>query len=47
MIIFRRLFIKDEITDVVICGGDGTVNAVVGALQGDTGKYRYHTHGFR
>jgi len=25
---------KDAITDVVICGGDGTVNAVVNALQG-------------
>ena len=34
MIIFRRLIKKEVITDVVICGGDGTVNAVVNALQG-------------
>ena len=25
---------KEDVTDVVICGGDGTINAVVNALQG-------------
>ena len=30
----QKLIVKDQITDVVICGGDGTVNAVVDALQG-------------
>jgi diacylglycerol kinase (ATP) len=30
----REIIIKDGITDVVICGGDGTVNAVINALQG-------------
>jgi diacylglycerol kinase (ATP) len=30
----QQIILKDEITDVVICGGDGTVNAVVNALQG-------------
>jgi diacylglycerol kinase (ATP) len=30
----KNLILKDQITDVVICGGDGTVNAVVDALQG-------------
>ncbi len=30
----QKIVHKDAITDVVICGGDGTVNAVVGALQG-------------
>jgi diacylglycerol kinase (ATP) len=30
----QKIIKKDEITDVVICGGDGTVNAVVNALQG-------------
>jgi diacylglycerol kinase (ATP) len=29
----RRMIKKDKITDVVICGGDGTLNAVVNALQ--------------
>lgn len=32
----QRIIKKDAITDVVICGGDGTVNAVVNALQGIT-----------
>jgi diacylglycerol kinase family enzyme len=30
----QKIIQKDAITDVVICGGDGTVNAVVNALQG-------------
>lgn len=30
----HRIIKKDGITDVVICGGDGTVNAVIKALQG-------------
>src|ERR1700732_2524283 len=30
----QKIIKKDAITDVVICGGDGTVNAVVNALQG-------------
>ncbi len=30
----EKVIKKDGITDVVICGGDGTVNAVVNALQG-------------
>jgi diacylglycerol kinase (ATP) len=30
----RRIIKKDAITDVVICGGDGTLNAVANALQG-------------
>jgi diacylglycerol kinase (ATP) len=30
----QKLIGKDKITDVVICGGDGTVNAVTDALQG-------------
>jgi diacylglycerol kinase (ATP) len=30
----RRMIKKDMITDVVICGGDGTLNAVANALQG-------------
>jgi diacylglycerol kinase (ATP) len=30
----QKLIRKDQITDVVICGGDGTVNAVADALQG-------------
>jgi diacylglycerol kinase (ATP) len=30
----QQVIQKDAITDVVICGGDGTVNAVVDALQG-------------
>ncbi len=34
MITWRQIIKKDGITDVVICGGDGTVNAVVNALQG-------------
>jgi len=29
----QQIIRKDSITDVVICGGDGTVNAVVNALQ--------------
>jgi diacylglycerol kinase (ATP) len=30
----RKKIKRDSITDVVICGGDGTLNAVVNALQG-------------
>jgi diacylglycerol kinase (ATP) len=30
----KEIIKKDAVTDVVICGGDGTVNAVVNALQG-------------
>ncbi len=30
----QKLIKKEAVTDVVICGGDGTVNAVVNALQG-------------
>jgi YegS/Rv2252/BmrU family lipid kinase len=30
----QKIILIDAITDVVICGGDGTVNAVVNALQG-------------
>jgi diacylglycerol kinase (ATP) len=30
----QNLILKNQITDVVICGGDGTVNAVADALQG-------------
>src|SRR5450755_2382161 len=30
----RRIIKKDAVTDVVICGGDGTLNAVANALQG-------------
>ena len=30
----QQIIKKEAITDVVICGGDGTVNAVVNALQG-------------
>ncbi len=30
----QKIIHEDAITDVVICGGDGTVNAVVSALQG-------------
>lgn len=30
----RELIIKEQVTDIVICGGDGTVNAVAAALQG-------------
>jgi diacylglycerol kinase (ATP) len=30
----QNLILKNQITDVVVCGGDGTVNAVAGALQG-------------
>lgn len=30
----RKTIQRDSITDVVICGGDGTLNAVVNALQG-------------
>jgi diacylglycerol kinase (ATP) len=30
----RGIIRKDAVTDVVICGGDGTLNAVVNALQG-------------
>lgn len=30
----REKIINDAITDVVVCGGDGTVNAVVKAVQG-------------
>ena len=31
----RELIIKEKVTDIVICGGDGTVNAVMAALQGN------------
>src|ERR1700759_4030785 len=27
---------KEQVTDIVICGGDGTVNAVAAALQGSS-----------
>jgi len=30
----KELIAQDKITDIVICGGDGTVNAVAAALQG-------------
>jgi diacylglycerol kinase (ATP) len=30
----RKLIQEDSISDVVVCGGDGTLNAVVSALQG-------------
>ncbi|HEY4936521.1 MAG TPA: YegS/Rv2252/BmrU family lipid kinase [Puia sp.] len=30
----KQIIKKDSITDVVICGGDGTVNMIVNALQG-------------
>ncbi len=30
----KKIIQKESVTDVVICGGDGTVNAVVKALQG-------------
>jgi YegS/Rv2252/BmrU family lipid kinase len=34
-----QLIRRQSITDVVICGGDGTVNAVVNALQGEQVRF--------
>jgi diacylglycerol kinase (ATP) len=34
-----QLIRKETVTDVVICGGDGTVNAVVNALQGEQVRF--------
>jgi diacylglycerol kinase (ATP) len=31
----RDLIAKEKVTDIVICGGDGTVNAVMAALRGN------------
>lgn len=35
----KEIISKENITDVVICGGDGTVNAVINALQGQRVRF--------
>ena len=38
---------KESITDVVVCGGDGTVNTVVACIEGNQSKYWHHSDGIR
>ena len=38
---------KEKITDIIVCGGDGTVNQIAGSLLGCCCKYWHYSHGQR